>query len=268
MADKIDSVSKKVDENDKYEADLEQALSVVGIGRYNLKYCLNLALFLVAVIVESVGYSYVLPAARCDLDMSDAQRGFISSIPYIGIVLTSFPWGYLVDTRGRKPILILSSLSSGILSILAGFMPELISFTACKFIASLCIACPAAAPYSFIGEILPQQYRDFALSVTNSMQIMGSAVVPLLAWAILPEEFRLNFGTYEFRSWRLLCVVYALLLILAAGLLSFGPESPKFLVSQGKHDEALEVLRTMYAANKGKSRDDFPVRVSLLNSNI
>ncbi|CAH0750398.1 unnamed protein product [Diatraea saccharalis] len=84
MVDKIDSVSKKVDENDKYVADLEQALTVVGIGRYNLKYCMNMTLFLNAAIIEPLGYSYILPAARCDLDMSDTQRGFIASVPYIG----------------------------------------------------------------------------------------------------------------------------------------------------------------------------------------
>ena len=55
-----------------------------GIGFYNLKYCLVLALFLIAAIVEPVGYSFVLPAAMCDLDMTDGQRGFIASIPYIG----------------------------------------------------------------------------------------------------------------------------------------------------------------------------------------
>ncbi|CAG9785739.1 unnamed protein product [Diatraea saccharalis] len=55
-------------------------------------------------------------------------------------------------------------------------------------------------------------------------------------------------------------MVYASIFILAAGLLSFGPESPKYLVSQGKHDEALQVLRTMYAANKGKSPEDFPIK--------
>ncbi|RVE48677.1 hypothetical protein evm_006643 [Chilo suppressalis] len=260
MTSNITSVSKKVGENEKYEADLEQALSVVGIGVYNFKYCLVLSLFLIASIVEPVGYSYVLPSARCDLQMTDSQRGFIASVPYIGVVLTSFPWGYLVDTRGRKPILIISSLAAGTLGILSGFMPELISFTACKFLASLCIACPAAVPYSYISEILPQHYRDLALSVTNSMQILGSALVPLLAWAILPQDFRVDFGLYEFRAWRLLCIVYALFFIMAAGLIAFGPESPKYLVSQGKREEALKVLRTMYASNKGKSPDTFPIK--------
>lgn len=41
--------------------------------------------------------------------------------------------------------------------------------------------------------------------------------------------------------------------------MSFGPESPKFLVAQGKHDEALRVLQNIYAGNKGKSPEDYPV---------
>ncbi|KOB69050.1 SV2-like protein 1 [Operophtera brumata] len=212
-----------------------------GIGRYNIKYCLSLALFLVAAIIEPVGYSFVLPAAVCDLDMS--------------IVLTSFPWGYLVDTKGRKTIVIYASLVAGAFSILSAFMPELISFTICKFLTSLCLACPAAVPYTFIGEILPQKYRDLTLSVTNALQIT------VLAWAIIPLDFRIDFGLYYFRSWRLLVIVYGSFFIIAAFLLSFGPESPKFLMSQGKHDEALKVLQTIYAGNKGKSPEDYPVRI-------
>ncbi|KAM3963683.1 synaptic vesicle glycoprotein 2B [Aphomia sociella] len=257
----IKTVSQNVEVDVKYAADLDQALSVVGIGWYNIKYCLTLALFLISAIIEPLGYSYLLPAAKCDLNMTDSQRGIISSIPYIGVVITSFPWGYLVDTRGRKTMIIYSSLGVGTFSLLSGFMPEIISFTICKCLSALCLACPAAVPYTFIGEILPQNYRDITLSITNAMQIMGSALVPLLAWAIIPLDFRVDFGTYEFRPWRLLCIVYACFFFVSAFIMTFGPESPKYLVSQGKHDEALKVLQTMYAGNKGKSADKFPIKI-------
>ncbi|XP_053612467.1 solute carrier family 22 member 16-like isoform X2 [Plodia interpunctella] len=192
--------------------------------------------------------------------MTDAQRGIIASIPYIGIVVTSFPWGYLVDTRGRKKVIIASSLTVGAFGLLAGFMPELISFTIFKTLGALCLACPAAVPYTYIGEIIPQRHRDIILSVTNSLQILGSALVPLLGYGILPLEFRTSFGAYDFRSWRLLSIVYSSMFILAAFLLSFGPESPKYLVSQGKYDDALKILQYMYAGNKRKSPDVFPIK--------
>ncbi|XP_063360173.1 synaptic vesicle glycoprotein 2A-like isoform X2 [Cydia amplana] len=255
----LKTVSNSVDSSEKYAADLEQALSVAGVGWYNIKYCLVLALFLISAIIETMGYAYLLPAAKCDLEMSDAQRGIIASLPYLAIIVTSFPWGYLVDMRGRKTVVIYSSFLCGAFGVLSAFMPELISFTTCKFLASVCMACPAAAPYTFIGEILPQKHRDLALSITNAMQTLGSALVPLLAWGIIPLPFRVEFGVYTFRSWRVLVIVYSSFFIIAAFLMTFGPESPKYLVSQGRYDEALAVLETMYAANKGKSKTEFPV---------
>lgn len=37
------------------------------------------------------------------------------------------------------------------------------------------------------------------------------------------------------------------------------PESPKYLLAIGKKDEALDILKKMFALNKGKSPDEYPV---------
>ncbi|XP_026315733.1 synaptic vesicle glycoprotein 2C-like [Hyposmocoma kahamanoa] len=265
---KIETVTEYVENSEKNSVDLDQALNIAGFGWYNAKYCLVLALFLIAAIVEPVGYSFVLPAAKCDLQLTDAQRGFIASIPYIGIVITSYPWGYIVDTQGRKRTLIYSSMAAGFFGMLSAFMPERISFIVCKFMNALCIASPAAVPYTFIGEIVPQRNRDLTMSVVNAMQILGSALVPLLAWAILPTNFRANFGLYDFSPWRLLVILNSALFVIAATLMAFGSESPKYLVAQGKHDEAIKVLQTIYSGNKGISPEDYPVKsLKMPNSN-
>ncbi|CAH2076851.1 unnamed protein product, partial [Iphiclides podalirius] len=257
---KIDTASENVHKSNEHAASLEHAFNVAGVGWYNIKYCMVLALFLISAIVEPLGYSYVLPAAKCDLKMTDAQRGFLSSVPFIGIVLSSFPWGYLVDTKGRKMTVICSSLVGGGLSIISAFMPDFSSFTVCKVFASLCIACPSSVPYTFIGEILPLKYRDVTLSIINAMQILGSVLVPLLAWAILPLDFSVDFGAYNFRPWRLLTIIYGSTFLISAMLLLCGPESPKFLLSQGRHDETLEILKMIYSKNTGKSCDEYPIK--------
>ncbi|CAH1646505.1 unnamed protein product [Spodoptera littoralis] len=260
MQNNIKTVTESVGKEDSHAADLDQALAVAGLGWYNIKYSLLLALFLIGAILEPVGYSFVLPAAMCDLEMTDSQRGFIASIPYIGVVVTSFPWGYLVDTRGRKSMIVIASFLAGLFSIVAAFMPNLITFAIVKSISAICIACPAAVPYTFIGEILPAKNRDVVLSITNALQVGGTLIVPLLAWAILPLDFRINFGLYLFRPWRLLTILYASVFVIAAVLMMFGPESPKFLVSQGKIDEALDVLRDIYIGNKKKGAGEFPIK--------
>lgn len=245
--------------NDKKEVDLDEAMDIIGLGWYNIKYCLLFALFLISAIIEPLGYSFILPSAKCDLDIDNSQRGLISSMPYIAIVVTSFPWGYLVDTRGRKPMIIFSAFGVAIFGVLAGFMPNLSSYVVFKLLASLCLACSAAAPYAFIGEILPQKHRDIAMSITNAMQALGSTSVPLLAWAILPLEFRIDFGLYYFRPWRLLTIVYSSVFFICGLLMLVGPESPKYLVAQGRPDEALKVLEDMYNGNHRHNYGKFPV---------
>uniref|UniRef100_A0A2H1WYT6 SFRICE_023245 n=1 Tax=Spodoptera frugiperda TaxID=7108 RepID=A0A2H1WYT6_SPOFR len=260
MQNNVNTVAEKVGKDGEHAADLDQALAVAGLGWYNIKYSFILALFLIGAIVEPLGYSFVVPAAMCDLEMTESQRGFIASIPYIGIVVTSFPWGYLVDTRGRKNVVVIASFLAGVFGVVAAFMPNLIAFAIVKSISALCIACPAAVPYTFIGEIIPAKNRDLVLSVTNALQVSGTLVVPLLAWAILPLDFRINFGLYLFRPWRLLAILYASVFIIAAALMMCGPESPKLLVSQGKMDEALVVLQNIYIGNKKKGAGEFPIK--------
>ncbi|KPJ06946.1 Synaptic vesicle glycoprotein 2A [Papilio machaon] len=252
--------SGRIQEKCIYEADLDQALDVAGIGYYNIKYCLILAFFIVTSTIEPFGYGFVLPAAKCDLQMNEGQRGIIASIPYIGILASSFPWGYLIDTWGRKRALVYSSLFAGIFSIISAFMPNLITFAVCKLLSSLCISCTAAAPYTYIAEILPPKYRDVAATVMNPIQIMGSALVPLLAWGILSLDFKLEFGIYVFRPWRLLCLAYGSFFIIAAILAYDAPESPKFLMSQNRIEESLNILKIIYSKNKKKALDDYPIK--------
>ncbi|CAB3248042.1 unnamed protein product [Arctia plantaginis] len=240
--------------------ELEEGLSIIGLGRYNLKYAMFIALLLVSSMIEVVGNSVVLPAAQCDLGISDGMQGIIAAIPFIGIVLTAYFHGYLIDTRGRKKMAVMTSLAAGCTGFLTAFMPNLALFAFFKFITALWIAVPSTLPYTFIAEIIPKEHRVVLLTVVNALQLMGSAIDPLIAWIIIPMDFQINFGLYMFRPWRLLIIIYAMFFILTAYLLASGPESPKFLLSRGKPEEALKVLRTMYAHNHNKAPEDFPIK--------
>lgn len=88
----------------------------------------------------------------------------------------------------------------------------------------------------------------------------------MYAYPILPLQFSywINYLNINFRAWRLLVLVLALPCLVAACLLQFFQDSPKFLASKGRYEEALEVLRTIYSVNTGNSRDSFPVSFPLI----
>lgn len=47
--------------------------------------------------------------------------------------------------------------------------------------------------------------------------------------------------------------------LLSGILLGFFPESPRFLMSQGRNAEALKVFQKIYAINKGQPAVNYPV---------
>lgn len=52
--------------------------------------------------------------------------------------------------------------------------------------------------------------------------------------------------------------------LLSGIIFIFLPESPKFLMSMGRNQEALEVFQTMFKLNTGKSIEMYPVSIFYL----
>lgn len=69
-----------------------------------------------------------------------------------------------------------------------------------------------------------------------------------------------------FRPWRLLIIVLALPSGIGAVAITFFHESPKFLANWGRKDEALDVLKSIYAINTRTSENEYKVCYVLINS--
>ena len=54
--------------------------------------------------------------------------------------------------------------------------------------------------------------------------------------------------------------------IVTAAVLFFLPESPKFLFANTKEEEAVQVLRRMFALNTGRNVEEYPVRLAQLRA--
>jgi VNT family MFS transporter (synaptic vesicle glycoprotein 2) len=90
-------------------------------------------------------------------------------------------------------------------------------------------------------------------------------IVPLslgLAWLIIPQDWtvELSWLPVIFSSWRVFVVLNAIPSIVTTAILFILPESPKFLFSRGKEQEALDVLRHVFAVNTGRDTQEYPVR--------
>lgn len=90
-----------------------------------------------------------------------------------------------------------------------------------------------------------------------------------MAWLLLTQKWSHEIpalGTV-FKPWRLLMIIYALPSVITAILIFFLPESPKYLLNQGKDFEVLKILKNIFAINTGKKRSEFPVSTILDGGN-
>lgn len=58
---------------------------------------------------------------------------------------------------------------------------------------------------------------------------------------------------FKYNSWRIFLLLCALPSFVVTGLLFYLPESPKFLIMQGRRDKALNILRNIFVTNTGES---------------
>lgn len=114
--------------------------------------------------------------------------------------------------------------------------------------------------FPYLGEFQPTKYREKILCWMETFWTIGIIALPLIAWLIIPLDFKIVGNKFLFSSWNLFVAICAIPSLAIGIWLFFFPESPKFLIEVGENDEALEVLRNMYYHNTGNSPDDFPIR--------
>lgn len=82
-----------------------------------------------------------------------------------------------------------------------------------------------------------------------------------IAWLIIPQKWDVTFlsDKIEINSWRIFLAICSLPEFFACAALFAFPESPRFLILNGQHDEALNVFKRIYSVNTGKDPDTYPV---------
>ncbi|XP_045461407.1 synaptic vesicle glycoprotein 2C-like [Harmonia axyridis] len=251
---------EKVESKEYEEADFETAISSASFGKFNLLIIILAIPMCWTTIFETTTMSYVFPAAQCDLNLSLEDKGLLNAITYAGTFVSAFVWGFLFDTFGRRKLLIVGFFLNAIFAVLGSFSQTLEFLMVMKFMGGFIMSGPFAALTTYLSEIHSVSYRPKAPMLLGLWNAAGSLYLPLLASFVLPLKIEWKIGHWVFHSWSLFLLINSIPPIMSAAIFVFLPESPKFLMSQGKNEEALEVFRMIYSMNTGKPKDTYPVR--------
>ncbi|XP_044727137.1 synaptic vesicle glycoprotein 2B-like isoform X2 [Chrysoperla carnea] len=245
---------------DGQNADFERALEAAGFGRFHYLLLTICGLIYLNTAVGITAISFVLPAAQCDLQMNSGDKGLLIAAPMLGMVIGSYFWGCLADTKGRKTVLIGALLLDGVCGLASSICQFFWLFMFFRFWNGFGITGAMGICFPYLGEFQPTKYRETILCWMELFWTVGIILLPLIAWAIIPLEFRYEDPNFTFASWNLFVAICALP-SLAIGFWLFAfPESPKFLLECGESEAALDILKDIYVMNTNEPRGTYPVR--------
>uniref|UniRef100_A0A3Q1HN89 Major facilitator superfamily (MFS) profile domain-containing protein n=1 Tax=Anabas testudineus TaxID=64144 RepID=A0A3Q1HN89_ANATE len=229
----------------------ELIIQECGHGRFQWQLFLVLGLALMSDGVEVFVVGFVLPSAETDMCVPNSSSGWLGSVVYLGMMVGAFFWGGMSDKVGRRQCLLICMSTNGFFAFLSSFVQGYGLFLLCRLIAGFGIGGAVPIVFSFFAEVLSREKRGEHLSWLCMFWMIGEIYASAMAWAIIPHYgWSFSMGSaYQFHSWRVFVVVCALPCVCAVVALTFMPESPRFYLEVGKHDEAWMILKQIHDTN-------------------
>src|SRR5215471_9930583 len=191
------------------------------------------------------------------LGMTSTQVGLIASIYLLGEVVGALVFGKMSDRLGRKRLLVTTLLLYLVGTGLAAFVTGhhtgwLVFFYATRFVAGMGIGGQYSAINSAIDEVMPSKYRGRVDIWINGSYWAGAILGSLVSYIFL-NHFAPNVG------WRLsflLGPVLAIFVIIVGRVL---PESPRWLVTHGRQEEADQVMAKIEEQVRASGQELAPI---------
>lgn len=195
------------------------------------------------------------------LGLGSLAHGLTVSSALIGCILGGMISGLISNSIGRKNTLIVSAVLF-ILSALGSAYPEFLFFKAGEPTMGLLlmfnfyrilggVGIVSATSPTYIGEIAPAPIRGRLVSYYQFAIIFGQLVVYIVNWMIAsghPMEWIVD------RGWRYMLASELVPACLFLALLFFVPETPRYLASKNRYDQALRILMRINGS-KEKARE-------------
>uniref|UniRef100_A0A673GB09 Synaptic vesicle glycoprotein 2C-like n=1 Tax=Sinocyclocheilus rhinocerous TaxID=307959 RepID=A0A673GB09_9TELE len=255
LADGLKDRRELENERQADEEELAQQYELIiqecGHGRFQWQLFFTLGLALMSDGVEVFVVGFVLPSAEMDMCVPDSRSGWLGSIVYLGMMVGAFFWGGMADKVGRRQCLLICMSMNGFFAFLSSFVQGYGFFLLCRMIAGFGIGGAVPIVFSYFAEVLAREKRGEHLSWLCMFWMIGEIYASAMAWAVIPHYgWSFSMGSaYQFHSWRVFVVVCALPCVCAVVALTFMPESPKFYLEVGKHDEAWMILKQIHDTN-------------------
>lgn len=192
---------------------------------------------------------------RHSFGLNDAQLGLTVSALLPGCALGAFLAGRFADIHGRRRVMMLAALLFIVSALVSGAAPSALVLAIARFFAGGAVGAASVLSPAYISEVTPARVRG-RLSSVQQVMIIGGLTGAFLANYYLAgmAGSSLSILWAGAPAWRWMFWVQAGPALLFLVTLLLIPESPRFLVSKGRMDEAKQVLTRLFGAQGAASK--------------
>ena len=192
---------------------------------------------------------YVLAFILKEWHITYGQSAIILISAGLGAVPGAFFWGWMGDRIGRRTVFMLTALNVAIATGVMYFTPDqnwlipgwaFLAFF--RFFVGFGNAGMIAVDIPLVQEFVPTYKRGWVAGLTTTLLPAGNILGALSGWLLEPMI-----------SWRGLFLVGLAPALLVLMIRYWVPESPRFLMRMGRHDEARRSLAWALQCDPAKS---------------
>ncbi|MCO5968957.1 MFS transporter [Actinoallomurus soli] len=172
-------------------------------------------------------------------------KSLVIASGFAGMFVGAIGLGVAADRFGRRRMFLVNLGLYSLLSLLTAFAPDLGAFLILRFLGGLALGAELTLVDTYVSEFMPRGGRGRYLAWAYTIGFCGVPVAAFLGGRFVAGRHLLIDG------WRWLLVVGALGALIVWVLRGRLPESPRWLVAQGRTAEAQEIVARVEATADG-----------------
>ena len=198
-------------------------VTLIGIGMFFDGYDVYVAATVIGATLKS-GFSTL------------AQNAQFISVTFIGMMIGSFLTGFLGDRYGRRFTYQANLMIFGAASLASAFAPNMPALIAMRGVMGIGLGAELVAGYAALTEFLPPQARGRWSGILNACVVLSLPVSALASVLLIPRV-----------GWRIMFVIGGVGALIVWYLRKAMPESPRWLESIGRTEEAEAMMKVIEA---------------------